>query len=122
MLRRCWTTCGFQLETGWRLCEATGPDKDLFTELDAEFHLAIASASRNPLLLHVYETINAVRGRAQWSTMKDKILTPKQISAYNRQHRAIFEALRQRNASVAADLLVQHLEKARTDLVGAQSV
>lgn len=102
--------------------EKTGPDKDLFTELDSEFHLSIARASRNPLLLHVYETINAVRGRAQWSTMKDKILSPQQITAYNRQHRAIFEALRQRNPGTVAELLVQHLEKARTDLVGAESV
>lgn len=101
--------------------EAAGADKDLFTEADAEFHLCLARSARNPLLLHVYETINAVRSRAQWSTMKEKILTPRQIAAYNRQHRAIFEALLRRDAQGVADLIVEHLDKARADLIGAHS-
>lgn len=96
-------------------------DNDLFTQHDSEFHLCIARGARNPLLLHVYETINAVRTRAQWNTVKEKVLSPRQIAAYNTQHRAIYEALTQRDAQGVADLLVQHLEKARIDLVGAHS-
>ncbi|MEZ5773262.1 MAG: FadR/GntR family transcriptional regulator [Hyphomicrobiaceae bacterium] len=98
-----------------------GADKDLFTESDAEFHLAIARAARNPLLLHVYEQINAVRRRAQWGAAKEKVLSAQQIGAYNRQHRAIYEALVLRDAQRAADLIVVHLGKARDDLVGAHS-
>ncbi len=101
--------------------EVAAADNDLFTELDSEFHLGIARGARNPLLLHVYETINSVRTRAQWNTVKEKVLSPKQIAAYNTQHRAIYEAMTVRDAQRVADLLVQHLEKARSDLVGAHS-
>ncbi len=101
--------------------EAIGGDKDLFTELDSEFHLSIARSSRNPLLLHVYETINAVRSRAQWTTMKEKILSPRQIAAYNKQHRGIVEAMAQRNPLEVSARIAAHLEKARADLLGAQS-
>ncbi|MEZ5926724.1 MAG: FadR/GntR family transcriptional regulator [Hyphomicrobiaceae bacterium] len=101
--------------------EDAGGDKDLFTELDSEFHLCIARGARNPLLLHVYETINAVRTRAQWNTVKEKILSPHQIAAYNDQHRAIYAAMTVRDAQRVAELLVAHLEKARGDLVGAHS-
>jgi DNA-binding FadR family transcriptional regulator len=96
-------------------------DNDLFTQHDSEFHLCIARGARNPLLLHVYETINAVRTRTQWNVVKEKVLSPRQIAAYNTQHRAIYEALTARDAQRVADLLVQHLEKARIDLVGAHS-
>lgn len=101
--------------------DAAGTNKDVFTQRDIEFHLCIARSSRNPLLLHMYEEINTVRNRALWDSMKEKILTPRQIIAYNRQHRAICEALRQRDAQRVSDLLIEHLEKARTDLIGAES-
>ena len=103
-----------------RLDEA-GTDKEVFTALDAKFHLAIARASRNPLLLHVYEQINLVRSRAQWALVKDKVLSPKQILAYNRQHRAIYQALERRDANAVVELITRHLEKARDDLMGADS-
>lgn len=102
--------------------EACGDDKDTFTELDGEFHEQIARCARNPLLLHIYRQINAVRSHAQWKTMKEKILTPDQIVAYNRQHRAIFEALSRRDVQTAVKGIVEQLEKARIDLIGADSM
>jgi DNA-binding FadR family transcriptional regulator len=101
--------------------ETAAGDNDLFTELDSAFHLCIARGARNPLLLHVYETINAVRTRAQWNTVKEKVLSPRQIAAYNKQHRAIYEAMTIRDSQRVADLLIEHLNKARSDLVGAHS-
>ncbi len=101
--------------------EAAGADKDVFTTLDAQFHIAIARASRNPLLLHVYEQVNMVRSRAQWAVVKDKVLSARQINAYNRQHREIYEALERRDAIAVVDLITRHLDKARTDLMGADS-
>ena len=101
--------------------ETAGADKDVFTTLDAQFHLAIAHASRNPLLLHVYEQINLVRSRAQWAVVKDKVLSGKQILAYNKQHQQIYQALQRRDAGSVVELITAHLEKARRDLMGADS-
>ena len=96
-------------------------DKDEFSRWDGEFHLLIARASRNPLLLNVYRQINKVRLHAQWDAMKEKILTPDVIGDYNRQHRGIFNALDQRDAATAQALITEHLEKARDDLLRANS-
>ena len=101
--------------------EAAGADKDVFTVLDSQFHLAIARASRNPLLLHVYEQVNMVRSRAQWALVKEKVLSERQINVYNRQHRDIYQALERRDAAAVVELITRHLEKARLDLMGADS-
>lgn len=101
--------------------EASVDDKDTFSRWDGEFHLLIARASSNPLLLSVYRQINQVRLHAQWDAMKEKILTPDVIINYNRQHRNIYEALHQRDAQRAQTLITEHLEKARDDLLRANS-
>jgi DNA-binding FadR family transcriptional regulator len=101
--------------------EACANDKDSFSKLDGEFHLLIARASSNPLLINVYRQINHVRLHAQWDAMKEKILTPEVITDYNRQHRNIFNALHVRDAQLAQALITEHLEKAREDLVKANS-
>jgi DNA-binding FadR family transcriptional regulator len=96
-------------------------DKDSFSKWDGEFHLLIAHASGNPLLINVYRQINNVRLHAQWDAMKEKVLTPECITDYNRQHRDIFNALNERDALRAQTLITEHLEKARDDLVKANS-
>ena len=101
--------------------EASGGDKDEFTRWDSEFHLLLARCSRNPLIVHLYQQINEVRSHAQWAAMKDVILTPEEMASYNVQHRQIYDALRQHDAQKALDCISQHLEKARQDLIGAES-
>ena len=53
--------------------------------------------------------------------MKEKILTPDVIADYNLQHRNIYNALHERNAQLAQVLITEHLEKARDDLLRADS-
>lgn len=101
--------------------EACRADKDEFTRWDSAFHQVLARCSRNPLMVHIYQEINSVRSHGQWDAMKEQILSPEQIAEYNRQHRAIYDALRQRDAQGAADRVRTHLETARNDLMGAHS-
>ena len=110
-----------RLEDALRRVEASGPDAERFTRADQEFHLQLAECTHNPLFIWVYRRINAVRGHAQWADMKDKILTSGRIDDYNRQHRALFEALRGRGIEGAVGIVSEHLRKARRDLVGAES-
>ncbi len=96
-------------------------DKDKFTRWDSEFHLLLAKCSRNPLIYHLYEQINEVRTHSQWSASKDLVLTPENISAYNVCHRAIFEALKNRNQAGAIKALNNHMELARSHLIGTDT-
>jgi DNA-binding FadR family transcriptional regulator len=102
--------------------EASTGDKDAFSKWDGEFHLLLARASGNPLLVSVYRQINHVRLHAQWDAMKNKILTPEVIADYSRQHRGILNAIHVRDAQLAQTLMSEHLEKARDDLVRASSL
>ncbi len=67
--------------------EGCGGDQDRFTLFDMEFHVQLARCSRNPLMLKVYQHVNAVRANAQWNRVKRVILTPEKIAAYTVQHR-----------------------------------
>ena len=101
--------------------EASGDDIEHFTRWDQQFHLRLAECSRNPLMVWLYTHLNEVRGRAQWSAVKGRILTRRLMTAYNRQHRAVFEALERRDADAAGRLMTAHLEKARGDMLGQDS-
>jgi len=94
-------------------------DRESFSRWDAAFHLAIAEATRNPLLISLYRQINEVRVHQQWMAMKDKVLTPERIADYNRDHTALFEAIRSREVDSAVAAITTHLHYARRQLVGA---
>ena len=100
--------------------EACGSDPEAFSREDEAFHLALAECSRNPLMVWLYGRINNVRGHKQWAAMKDTILGGQRIHQYNEQHRALYESLRSRDIEGAVKIILDHLEKARRDLLGAQ--
>ncbi|MDE2167699.1 MAG: FadR family transcriptional regulator [Alphaproteobacteria bacterium] len=102
--------------------EASEADHEHFSQWDQRFHMAMALATHNPLIVSIYRRINDIRGHAQWNKMKDKILMPARIAEYNVEHRAIFEAVNRRDADAAAQLITSHLMEARQDLLGAQSM
>jgi DNA-binding FadR family transcriptional regulator len=101
--------------------EASSGDSESFTLWDEEFHQLIAEATRNPLMVWVYRQINAVRTHRQWNAMKDKVLTPERIAEYNRQHAALYEAIRTRDIEAAVAIVTNHLHYARRQLMGASS-
>jgi len=99
--------------------EACRRDREAFTRADSQFHLTLAECSRNPLMVWLYRHINDVRSHAQWSRMKDKILSEERLAEYNRQHRLLFEAINSRDVDQVVAIITEHLEKARRDLIGA---
>lgn len=101
--------------------EQSSSDPESFTTWDKEFHQLVCEATRNPLLVWVYRQINEVRTHSQWNSMKDKVLTPARIAAYNQQHLAIYEAIQSRDIDAAVALVTSHLHSARRQLMGASS-
>ena len=108
-----------RLRTALEKVENTKNDPVAFTRADTSFHLALAECTRNRLMVWLYQLINEIRGHGQWSAMKDKILKPDRISEYNAQHRELFNSIASRNLEQAVEIINAHLERARTDLVGA---
>ncbi|MEM7687089.1 MAG: FCD domain-containing protein, partial [Pseudomonadota bacterium] len=90
-----------------------------FADTDEQFHLALADAARNPMIRWMMEKTHEVRSHAQWARMRTLTLNPAIITKYNRQHRAIVNAIRSRDAEAAAQAMRDHLDTARRSLVEA---
>ena len=96
-------------------------DAEGFSLADEMFHLRLAEATHNPLIVEIYHRINHVRAHQQWDSIKNKILTPTQIAAYNGEHRDLLSALARRDADRAVEVVSAHMERARADLMASSA-
>ena len=85
---------------------------------DAELHQAIADAAHNSFVANVFNLMKTVRAQGDWGQLKKKSVTPERRVAYQREHRAIVEALRDRDAARARELTLGHLLHVRQNLLG----
>ena len=90
-----------------------------WSDIDADFHTALAECSGNGLLIWVAQQINSVRREDEWTRMRNLTLDEKMIGVYNVQHRQIVNAIRTREPERAANLMKAHLESARLSLTRA---
>ncbi|MCC5983429.1 MAG: FadR family transcriptional regulator [Rhodobacteraceae bacterium] len=93
-------------------------DSAAFADIDEDFHLAIAEATANPMIEWMMRKIHETRSHAQWARMRELTLNPDVIRIYNRQHRAVVDAIEHRNPEAAAEAMKKHLSTARQTLVG----
>lgn len=89
-----------------------------FEHWDGELHRAFAVATHNTFFLRVLELTNEVREQGEWGRLKRKSLTPERRTHYEAQHRAIVDALRDRDAELACELLTSHLRQIQQNLFG----
>lgn len=105
-----------ELRKAAKQCEDCGGNAERFSQADTAFHLTLARCSKNKLLIWVYERIGKVRQHAQWRNMKAKLLTPERMDYYNKQHRALYDAIVSRDAAEANKLIKSHLYGVQDDL------
>ncbi|MBY8974471.1 FadR family transcriptional regulator [Rhodobacteraceae bacterium NNCM2] len=106
-----------QVEVHMREMETCNDDAAIFADADERFHLALADCAQNLLMRWMMTKMHEVRSHAQWGQMRTLTLTPSIIRTYNLQHRAIFDAIRNRDAEGAAQAMRAHLNTARQSLV-----
>ena len=110
-----------QLQSALENLESCQDDRDYFSKADEQFHLCLASATHNRLIYWFYKKLSEVRTHAQWDGMKRLIVNREAIKEYNIQHRAIYTALVNRDIETAEKRMIEHLEKARRDLVSVRT-
>ena len=88
----------------------------VFEAWDNRFHYGIAAATRNKLLMTLFETLNAVRRSQVWRTMRAGARPPPDHTTFG-EHDAILLAVTQRDGTQAAAAMRQHLESVRSRLV-----
>ena len=89
-----------------------------FEHWDGELHKALAVATHNGFFVHILELTQRVRDQGEWGRLKAKSLTGPRRAQYEQQHRALVEALRDRDEAGAQRVLVQHLDQIQRNLFG----
>ena len=78
-------------------------------ELDAQFHVAVAQATHNVVWLHLMQSIFDSMKQFQMSVWKAVYLTVEDHRTLYLQHRAVFEAIRDKDPQRARDGMLLHL-------------
>lgn len=78
-------------------------------ELDAAFHVTVAQATHNVVWLHLMQSIFDAMKQFQMSVWKAVYLTSDDHRTLYLQHRAVFEAIRDKYPERARDCMLLHL-------------
>ncbi|WP_410951419.1 FadR/GntR family transcriptional regulator [Pseudomonas sp. S1(2024)] len=89
-----------------------------FEHWDGALHQAFAEATHNNFFLKILELITQVREEGEWGRLKKNSLTPERRSQYEGQHRAIVDALRDRDEKLSRELIEAHLVQVQRNLFG----
>ena len=89
-----------------------------FEVWDGALHQAIADATHNTFIKDVFHLMNKVREQGEWGSLKMKSLTPERRQAYEQEHRALVNALKDRDEERARLLMMEHLVRIRHNLLG----
>ena len=84
---------------------------------DGALHRAIAEASRNTLLLALFNAVNAIRKHAVWGKLKEATLNDHRRRRYSMQHQNLVNAIERRDAVDCQRLMREHLRSVRDDML-----
>jgi DNA-binding FadR family transcriptional regulator len=96
----------------------TAPTQQAFREAGYAFHLELARATRNPLLVHLFEAIIEARARAGWGKLRALNERPEQRAAQIAKNWRTLGHLRARDARAARLSLAEHLAQMLREVAG----
>jgi DNA-binding FadR family transcriptional regulator len=85
---------------------------------DNKFHLAIAKATHNKVLFHLFETLNVVRRSIVWGQLRASKAPPRNHASFG-EHDQIVAAIAARDGATAAALMRAHLKSVRDRVLPA---
>jgi DNA-binding FadR family transcriptional regulator len=91
---------------------------EAFEHWDAALHEAIAEATHNRFITGVFRLMSDARAQGEWGVLKRRSATPQRRLEYQREHRDLVDALRQRDGERARALCLEHLLHVRDNLLG----
>jgi DNA-binding FadR family transcriptional regulator len=86
---------------------------------DLELHRTILSASRNPLLIRLYGSVEEARHSPIWGDLKRRNSSDARRADYRRDHHAIVAALSSRDSDRAREAMQVHLVRVDGHLFGS---
>lgn len=96
------------IETCMRRTTEVKNDED-WIKWDGAFHMAIAKATRNDVLIGLVTLFNEARSSGDWQALRLATITPEKRRKTIAHHRSICEMLRKRSAEDASRAMRDHL-------------
>ncbi len=90
----------------------TAPDWRSYEAWDNKYHLAVARATHNKLLFHLFETLNVVRRSIVWNQPRTTAAPAADHFSFD-QHDAIITAIEAQDPATAATAMRDHLRAVR---------
>ena len=88
-----------------------------YMEEDRKFHLLIGRAAHNDVMFMVFSGVNLMIKEAHWKTLKAKAVGIEgNLQRYGKEHRAIFNAIRDGKSEIARSRMREHIEVLKGDL------
>lgn len=103
-----------------RLCREAR-DWRTYEAWDTKFHLAVARATHNKVLFHLFETLNVVRRSIVWGQLRASKRPPRDHASFG-EHEAITTAIASRDVVTAQSLMRAHLKSVRDRVLPALGV
>ncbi len=106
-----------------RRCLAGGASAQSYDEFevwDYALHHAIVAASRNPLVVAMYQEVERARKGALWGSLKRRNDSRERRLAYHADHEQLVDALSARELERAVAVMDAHLGRVEGNLLGAQ--
>jgi DNA-binding FadR family transcriptional regulator len=95
---------------------AEASSDDAWLQWDTSYHLAIARASRNDVLIAVVMAFNVARSKPNWRAIREEAITPEKRRRSVAHHRAIWEALVRRAPDEASIAMRNHIAGVKSNL------
>ncbi len=89
-----------------------------FEHWDGLLHEVIAESAHNSFVGQVFRLMNQARAQGEWGMLKRRSVTPERRDAYQREHRALVAALRERDLASALAHTRAHLQHVQRNLLG----
>ncbi len=105
------------------LVESDPPGQYLSSEGDRRFHLAVAEATENPVLVSMMSIVYELMGQKPWLMLRNATAAaPERLQQYAGQHRRICEAIKAQDEKAAAARMKEHLESVERFMIEVELV
>lgn len=89
--------------------------------VDLGFHLQVASATHNPVLLSIMNQIASLMRQNLWSIAKGvSLMNPGRAEKYLGQHKVVYECIEKQDSLNAKEAMKKHLFSIEEDLIGGK--
>ncbi|WP_404330166.1 FadR/GntR family transcriptional regulator [Mesobacillus maritimus] len=104
------------IEKALIVMEHADGNEELASTADLDFHVAIANATHNKLLMNLMSSVSALTSETIQETRKVLLYSENQVEDLQIEHRRIFEAIKMKQPEQARQAMLEHLQNVQERL------